>query len=311
MKGHSTNSNTRKTSVFLLAGVGIVAFTALVVYPLYIRVLWGLETTGPPAMFFGNDGVCDGNDQLMGDGEDDAVHADAGGWWICWPKEFQPTKDNCKVLSWGIQNVYSFDKAMAKVGCDVHGFDPSPLGLSIKESYDGMGGNYHMYGLGALDDHTYGPGEVPFRWPGMGYMKETNTYPWRLRNIPATMTDVIGTTGKLPNTGGKQLTVLKIDVEGTEWDIMHQLLDVEWDLLMLELHWWPNVHHLLDAGKMRGFVVTNLPNSGVKSAFSRPDIDYMDLWHKITQMGDMYRYHINPRDKKGLCLEVYMIRKKN
>ncbi len=288
----------------LFMGLGLIIFVIAVIYPLYIRILWGFDSTGQPAMFYGREADCNGEEKMMGDA--------GSGWSICFPHNFTPNKENCKVLSWGVQNAYSFDEAMVNVGCDVHGFDPSPLGISIKEKYDAMGGHYHLYGLGKENDVTYAPGKVPFRWPGMGYLRDTNTYPWRLRNIPATMTDVIGTTGKLPlPEGSKQLTILKIDVEGAEWDIMNQLLDVEWDLLMLELHWLPDVHHILDAGKMRGFVVTNLPNNGVKSAFSRPDIDYMQLWQKVTEVGDMYRYHMNPDDRLGLCLEVYLQRKRN
>ena len=63
------------------------------------------------------------------------------GWWVRWPKEFKANKDNCKVLSLGIQNVFPFDEEMAAAGCEVHGFDPSPLGLSIKDKYNSMGGS--------------------------------------------------------------------------------------------------------------------------------------------------------------------------
>jgi hypothetical protein len=316
LKGNAGSVTSRRCQSVLVASIVLLVLILLQFTP-SLRVLWGPGYEGAPSVFFGADGECDGEARLMGDGEENLLNSKAGGWWVCWPKEFKANKDNCKVLSWGIQNVFSFDEEMAASGCEVHGFDPSPLGLSIKDKYNSMGGIYHNYGLGRLEDYTYAPGMVPFRYPGMGYLKETNTYPWRLKNIPTSIQDTIGSSSSSSSSASSSssnskrhpsLTILKIDVEGTEWDIMDQLTNVDWDLLMIELHWEPKVHHLIDAGDMRGFVVTRLPGSIMKKTFKRPDIDYIDLWSKLTKVGDIWRYHFNPRDR--LCLEVYLKRRR-
>lgn len=65
---------------------------------------------------------------------------------------------------------------------------------------------YHTWGVGARDGH-FGVGAVPFRWPGIGYLKLKNSQPWELKTISSTMQTL----------GHDKLTVLKMDIEGAEW----------------------------------------------------------------------------------------------
>ncbi len=43
---------------------------------------------------------------------------------VCLDEGLQPAINNCLVYSFGIDNEWSFDDDMAKLGCDVYSFDP-------------------------------------------------------------------------------------------------------------------------------------------------------------------------------------------
>merc|ERR1711924_9950 len=110
-------------------------------------------------------------------------HVDDGGWWTC----IDRLQDKCGVVySYGVRDDFSFDKAMAAKGCDVHGFDPSPAGIESQQKYNALPATYHTFGLGG-EDRIYPPGTVPFAWPGMDYMRETNTKSWDLRKVTTAM----------------------------------------------------------------------------------------------------------------------------
>jgi len=297
-KGTSVAANRRMQMI----GGGLVLLILL--YPFVGNNVYGgrnsINEQLQSALFVGTSGTCD-NEVMFGLEED-------AGWWLCWPKTYKASKSNCKILSWGIQDHFSFDEAVVKAGCDVHGFDPSPLGLSSTNKYMDMGGNYHTYGLGSVD-RTYGPGQVPFNWPGIKYLRAGNSEPWTLKSVTTTLTDV----GRLPapssSTGGNSLTVLKIDVEGTEWDVLDQLVSAQWDQLLLELHFPPTEYHLSDVGKQKGFVITRLPQGGLYNALFPPQKDYIALWQQIMQVSDMWRYSFNLNDRARACVEVYLTRK--
>jgi hypothetical protein len=275
-------------------------FLLIVFIPVYVNVFGNVdlsETTMAPVLYVGNDGKCD-DIRMFGD-ENDA------GWWLCWPKGFESTKENCKVLSWGIQDHFDFDEAIVEQGCEVHGFDPSPLGLGSNVAYEKMGGIYHTYGLGGVDK-TYPPGTAPFNWPGIKYLRASNPDTWVLKSVSTTIADTIPTAG---SGLGSSLTVLKIDVEGSEWDVIDQLVHAHWDQLLVELHFPPTEYHLSDAGNGKGFVITRLPHKGFYNAMFPPTKDYIALWQKIMAVSDMWRYHFNVNDRARACLEVYLTRK--
>lgn len=48
-----------------------------------------------------------------------------GSWFVCFDGGLAPRNDHCNVLSFGINNDYSFDETMnQQYGCHVHSFDP-------------------------------------------------------------------------------------------------------------------------------------------------------------------------------------------
>lgn len=307
MKGNIAPPSRRRTLLAYAMGI----FAILVLFTFYEDFLRtsnaSLDTNKLSVLYVENTGSCN-NVQMFGIEED-------AGWWLCWPEQFHPTKDNCKVLSWGIQDHFSFDEAVVHAGCEVHGFDPSPLALASNNKYTNMGGKFHSYGLGA-EDKTYGPGQVPFNWPGIKYLKGSNSDPWTLRSIPTVMRDTGANAMQQRNgangggSDGKTLLVFKIDVEGTEWNLIDQIVEADWDQLLLELHFPPAEYHLSPAGESKGFVITRLPQSGLMSYLFPPKLDYIDLWSRVMKVGSMWKYHFNLDDRSRACLEVYLVRKR-
>ena len=59
---------------------------------------------------------------------------------------------------------------------------PSPAGLTSALPLPAHARvvRYHTWGVGARDGH-FGVGAVPFRWPGIGYLKLKNSQPWELK----------------------------------------------------------------------------------------------------------------------------------
>jgi hypothetical protein len=103
------------------------------------------------------------------------------------------------------------------------------MGVVNKEAYERVPrANYHTYGLGGVDQ-TY-QAQVLFRWPGLDYLRDTNTQPWKWQRVSTNMKEL----------GRDHLTILKVDVEGAEWDSLQDICNVAWQELYLELHFPPN-----------------------------------------------------------------------
>lgn len=116
-----------------------------------------------------------------------------GGWDICDEERFRPKTDSCLVYSFGINNDFSFDEAVAKYyGCDVHSFDPS------MDIGDFTKGNIHFHNLGisARDEET----------------KEK----WQLLRY-SSIRSKLGHT-KVP------ISILKMDIEIYEWQVLPDII---------------------------------------------------------------------------------------
>lgn len=112
------------------------------------------------------------------------------------PVQLAPPAGKCLVYSFGINNDWTFDEAMATYGCQVYSFDPS-----MKEGDHDHTANIHFYQLGlsnrdAVDDNG-----------------------WRLRTL-ASIYDML--KGK---HGDVFIDYLKMDIEGAEWAIIPQIIE--------------------------------------------------------------------------------------
>ena len=230
-----------------------------------------------------------------------------GGWWICHGNK----RTNCVVYSFGIRDNFSFDHYMVQHHqCEVHGFDPSPVGLASQEQYELSGttdsttkgsgsAQYHSYGLGSRDS-TFGPGKVPFRWPGLGYLQDSNTQPWKLKRLPTIMKELKTMT----------LTILKVDVEGAEWDMLPDLINTDWEEAFMELHFPPS-DYLLSTPTPHVLEIQNRNRNSEKSPLQqRPEqnvepIDRLVILQNLLDVADVFHWDRNGEH----CVEIYLVKK--
>lgn len=145
-----------------------------------------------------------------------------GNWWICLDREYM-FRPPCLVYSFGIGFDFSFDDDMAKYGCEVHAFDPS---MKMKEHIRNTSVHFHPIGLSHVDTTQFVPRKDM-------YVIEDST--WPVMTIHSIM--------KLLGHTGRHLDVLKMDVEGYEWNILDYLLKTNFftnvNQFMLEYHLFP------------------------------------------------------------------------
>jgi len=281
--------------------VCMVSILIGVVIMLQFRFIFNLvsEKVGSIAM---EKGVCGGEVQRIGDKTD-------GGWFLCKPTTWN-SGDSCVTYSFGIKDNFSFDKASVEMGCKVHGFDPSPFGLSSKAGYEAIGGEYHSYGLGKRDG-VYAPGEVSFNWPGLNYLKHTNTAEWELKSLST----ILNTLNPIQKP---KLTIRKIDVEGAELEAMEDLLYTEWDQLLIEMHFTPKYYKVSPFGE-GGMLVSRVFHNFISDTinppqFDEPKYDYIEALQKLDTVAELWQWNYNTKasgdlDKK--CVEAYFQRRRS
>lgn len=147
-----------------------------------------------------------------------------GGWDLCQDIPYE-VKGSCLVYSFGMSHAILFDKEMEKLGCEVHSFSPSLE--KIDESQKGHNSTYHSIGLGSEDVDQFIPRKDT---------QASDQQTWKLR----TLRSLIQALGHEKRT----IDVLKIDMEGYEWDILDNMMDTDMlknvRQLMLELHIFPD-----------------------------------------------------------------------
>jgi FkbM family methyltransferase len=155
---------------------------------------------------------------------------DYGGWTIA-PGGLGPES---VVYSFGVGNDVSFDLSLIdRFGCAVHGFDPSP-GVSGWVQKQSLPPAYcfHPFGLGAVD------GEISFFSPasGSGMFSVSGDH----QNVTSTETKLQVKTlcGIVALLGSPQIDILKMDVEGAEYDLIEPIIQcpVPIKQLLIEFH---------------------------------------------------------------------------
>ena len=116
---------------------------------------------------------------------------------VCLDRLIAPVYKNCLVYSFGINNQWTFDDAMAQFGCQVYSFDPS-MGVS---DYD-RSQQIHFYNLGLSGKDEI---QANTKWK----MKTASSIYQMLKHRHGTST---------------LIDVLKMDIEFSEWDAIPQML---------------------------------------------------------------------------------------
>jgi len=151
---------------------------------------------------------------------------------ICQDQKWKVTPP-CLVYSFGINNNFRFDDAMAKLGCEVHAFDPSMNEAGHQRK---SGVTFHDLGLSHADSDSYEPRSDRY------VHNARHTIRWKVRTLESIM--------KMLGHKGQILDVLKIDIEANEWDVARQLMssDILGDVRQMNIEW-----HLFHGGKMGNF----------------------------------------------------------
>jgi len=155
------------------------------------------------------------------------------------PKTPPPnTKGKCLIYDFGIREQPEFGVTLADYfGCEVHAFDPSPV--STKWAEDNLkegkhkGYHFHPYGAGGSDGTTtlyeYDWGQVSI----LNFPRHTDLYKC-LKDKECGLVAPDHTSFQLPvrtlpsimkEFGHTHIDVLKLDVEGSEYIFLEQMLD--------------------------------------------------------------------------------------
>ena len=160
---------------------------------------------------------------------------------VCLDQSISPVYGNCLVYSFGINNQWTFDDAMAQFGCQVYSFDPS-MGVG---DYD-RSQQIHFYSIGLSGKDEVHPSK---KWK----MKTA----WSIYQMLE------------PRHGASTLIdVLKMDIEFYEWDAIPQMLRSGFladkvKQLAVEIHF--NANDTLETFQSRARILQDLETSETSS----------------------------------------------
>jgi len=140
-----------------------------------------------------------------------------GTWSFC--DDFKPTPP-CVEYSFGIAGDFRFEDAYhSYTGCDVHAYDPS---MKTNDYVRNTGVWFWNAGISAVKNDNFGGKE----YGGRG------SQVWKVDTIQ----------GYMDRFGHAKGALLKIDVEGNEWDALLKSIEEgtlqKWDQLLFEIHLW-------------------------------------------------------------------------
>jgi FkbM family methyltransferase len=144
-----------------------------------------------------------------------------------------------RVFSFGLGEDVSFDLSLiAKYGCTVHGFDPTPRSLAwLQHNVSEPRLVVHGYGIAKRD------GKVEFALPAdSAHVSATSFEPKRHHASQRFFTaEVRSLETILDDFGWQEIDLLKMDVEGSEVEILEVLVEKRWNpagQLLVEFHPW-------------------------------------------------------------------------
>jgi FkbM family methyltransferase len=199
------------------------------------------------------------------------IRVENHGGWCLWPASLSRTS---VVYSFGIGHDVAFDLSVIETfGADVHAFDPTPSALEWVRRQS-MPPAFHVqeYGIASFDGiATFGPPTDPVN-PSFSY---------RGSESPPSGA-VTGTVRRLStimrSLGHDHVDLLKLDIEGAEYEVIDDLLAQQLDVrqLLVEFHHrkpWIGVEKTRTAvGALRGagFELFHISPIGQEFSFRRP-----------------------------------------
>jgi len=151
------------------------------------------------------------------------------GWTLC-PNELN---GNSIVYAFGIGENISFDLAMInQFGCKVHAFDPTPKSLDwLSQQKTPPEFLKHEYGIASFD------GTVTFNAPSnpehVSHSLIERDYDAESIEVPVKKLTTI-----MEELGHRKIDVLKMDIEGAEYDVIEDLIEskIEITQILVEFH---------------------------------------------------------------------------
>src|SRR5688572_23117678 len=162
-----------------------------------------------------------------------------GGWTLC------PTGigENSVIYSFGVGEDISFDCAVSHAfGCSVHAFDPTPKSLEwVSRQQLSSGFQFHPYGLAAYD------GVANFRPPS-----DPRHVSYSMIDVPAVPGGAVSFPVRrlktlLHELGHGAVDILKMDIEGAEYDALDDILRSRIDVRQILVEF----HHRFDRTKVK------------------------------------------------------------
>ncbi len=163
-----------------------------------------------------------------------AIEPTKVGDWTLWT---EPLGTDSIIYSFGVGDNVAWDLEMiCRFGCTVHAFDPTPASIawvarqSLPRQFV-----FHDWGISNFD------GELPFYPPrkaGSTHFSQERRGGWFARQVPV-MGQVRRLKSIMASLGHRRLDVLKLDVEGSEFEAIPDILasGLEIDQLLVEIHY--------------------------------------------------------------------------
>jgi len=152
---------------------------------------------------------------------------DYGGWWVC-PDLLGP---DSIIYSIGVGTDVSFDLALIEAfGCAVHAFDPTPRSMAwVERQRLPAGFHFHPWGVAAASGH------IELAAPAH---PDHASFSIARSSGPTVRVPVLTVGDMMTRLGHQHLDVLKMDVEGMEYEVIAQLLAAQTPVrqLLVEFH---------------------------------------------------------------------------
>jgi FkbM family methyltransferase len=142
--------------------------------------------------------------------------SDWGGWHVL-PNQLDATSI---VYSAGVGHDSTFDQELiARTGCTIHGFDPTPIGKAEGERLAALEPRYHFHPVGLWD----ADGEMDFFVPAV-----ENHDSYSIANLSGTDQSISCEVRRVPSLMAEldhsYIDLLKMDIEGAEHAVIADLL---------------------------------------------------------------------------------------